>query len=307
MAGADAGGPIVMAVVVTHNRLDMLRQCVEALRTQTRRPDRLIVVDNASEQDTASWLAAQSDLMHVRQDNLGSSGGQYTGIRIACDQGADWVWCMDDDTCPLPEALEKLLDTPQLHEPDTVFLASVAEWRDGSVHEHNRPNWHFHPLPDARLAPDQPPASITGNTFVSLLLRIKAVRQFGLPLKDFFIWYDDAEYTTRLSRRGKGYVVPASRVQHLTPGNVQEPLDLNSPGSYFKHWYGLRNMMVFHRRRPAPKILIPGYLAWNFSRYAVRLWHRPKGWKLIGRMLRGLFWFPRVTFPDAPVGTASKR
>ena len=40
------------------------------------------------------------------------------------------------------------------------------------------------------------------------------MRQFGLPIAEFFIWSDDWEYTRRISRAKPCYVIPASRVVH---------------------------------------------------------------------------------------------
>ena len=48
----------VCAVVVTHNHLDLLRECLTALHAQTRAVDDILVVDNASDDGTAEMLSA---------------------------------------------------------------------------------------------------------------------------------------------------------------------------------------------------------------------------------------------------------
>jgi rhamnopyranosyl-N-acetylglucosaminyl-diphospho-decaprenol beta-1,3/1,4-galactofuranosyltransferase len=70
----------IAAVVVTRNRLALLQECVAALRAQTRKPDVIYIIDNASDDGTADWLKGQGDLTVIRQENLGSSGGQYAGV-----------------------------------------------------------------------------------------------------------------------------------------------------------------------------------------------------------------------------------
>ena len=82
----------VAAVVVTYNRLELLRQCVEALRAQTTVCD-ILIVDNASTDGTAQWLASQPDL-HYRNtgSNLGGAGGFNCGMRWAVEAGYDYVW-----------------------------------------------------------------------------------------------------------------------------------------------------------------------------------------------------------------------
>src|SRR5947207_1705698 len=103
--------PRVCAVIVTYNRLGLLKDALAAVRHQSRRPDTIIVVDNGSSDGTGLWLAAQTDAaFHViTQPNLGGSGGFYTGMLAAYETGADWLWCMDDDTIPDRDCLVQIL------------------------------------------------------------------------------------------------------------------------------------------------------------------------------------------------------
>ena len=81
---------MICAVVVTRDRLALLQQCIEALRAQTRRPDRVLVVDNASSDGTAAWLAGQADVETLRlEENLGGAGGFHAGLSRAHADGAE--------------------------------------------------------------------------------------------------------------------------------------------------------------------------------------------------------------------------
>ena len=90
----------ITAVVVTYNRKELLRRCVEHLRGQTRALDNIIVVNNGSTDGTKVWLDEQTDLDVIHQENVGGSGGFYRGIQYAYEKGYDWIWCMDDDVYP---------------------------------------------------------------------------------------------------------------------------------------------------------------------------------------------------------------
>ena len=75
----------VMAVVVTFNRLDLLKQCVEALRAQTA-PCHILIVDNASTDGTGQWAASQAGLSYRSTgSNLGGAGGFNRGMRWAAE------------------------------------------------------------------------------------------------------------------------------------------------------------------------------------------------------------------------------
>ena len=101
----------VTALVVTFNRAALLARVLDALDAQTRPPDTIVVVDNASADETRAVLAARPDVQHVRLDrNTGSSGGFSAGIRHALAGPATHLWIMDDDAIPAPDALALLLD-----------------------------------------------------------------------------------------------------------------------------------------------------------------------------------------------------
>ena len=69
----------VIAVVVTYNRQSLLSECINALRSQTRRLDAILVVNNGSTDSTEEWLKKQSDVFFVSQKNVGSiSPADYT-------------------------------------------------------------------------------------------------------------------------------------------------------------------------------------------------------------------------------------
>ncbi|RYY64396.1 MAG: glycosyltransferase, partial [Chitinophagaceae bacterium] len=85
----------VIAVVVTYNRQQLLSQCIDALRSQTRRPDTILVVNNGSTDNTEDWLKIQKDIIFISQGNTGSAGGFHTAIQYAFKNGYTWTWCMD--------------------------------------------------------------------------------------------------------------------------------------------------------------------------------------------------------------------
>jgi len=209
----------IAAIVVTHNRLTLLKGCVEALKTQTRKLDEIIVVDNASTDGTGEWLATQAGITIIKQENLGSAGGQYAGIKTAFQHGHDWVWCMDDDTLPTAKALEALTECPYFIKEKAGFLACLSLWKDGSSHISNGTNpdmsydWR-HRVLDERCIP------VVSAAFVGIMFSRIAIQRVGFPLKEYFIWSDDVEYTLRVSREFRCYVVLDSKVYHQTKENV---------------------------------------------------------------------------------------
>ncbi len=234
---------MIWAVVVTRDRLALLRACLDALRAQSRRPDRILVVDNASSDGTAAFLAAQDDVTTLRlAENLGGAGGFHAGLERAHAEGAEWAWLMDDDTIPRPDALEALL---RPDDPGLLLRASVAVWKDGRLHPMNVPGIErerIEPLIEAaprRLLP------LRTSTFVSLLVHRGAIDRFGLPEARYFIWSDDIEYTARVTRGGgRMALVTDSVVEHRT---AAPHTAVTSTGDRF--YYHARNTLFMVRGR----------------------------------------------------------
>ena len=100
----------VIAVVVTYNRQFLLAQCISALKNQTRKIDKILVINNGSTDNTEAWLRSQPDIDFITQENVGGAGGFYTGIKTGYERKYNWIWLMDDDGYPKEDALEKLLE-----------------------------------------------------------------------------------------------------------------------------------------------------------------------------------------------------
>jgi rhamnopyranosyl-N-acetylglucosaminyl-diphospho-decaprenol beta-1,3/1,4-galactofuranosyltransferase len=212
--------PPVWAVVVTYNRRALLAECLAALERQTRPPDRLLVVDNASTDGTPEMIRDRHPAAEVMTlaANRGGAGGFAAGLAAAHAGGAEWAWIMDDDTIPSPTALQRLLEAPDPPpgHPRPLLLASRIEWSDGTLHPMNVPVFKRDPrLYLASCARGLLP--LRTATFPSLLVHRAAVDRFGLPPAEFFVWSDDLEYTARILRREPlGYLVPGSVAEHRT-------------------------------------------------------------------------------------------
>ena len=104
----------ITAVIVTYNRVELLRKSVAHLLAQSRKPDSILIVDNASSDETEAFccelMKERKEIEYLRLlENTGGAGGFYTGIKVAIKRGADYIWGMDDDAFAQREALEKIV------------------------------------------------------------------------------------------------------------------------------------------------------------------------------------------------------
>src|SRR5262245_55495105 len=134
----------VTAVVVTYNRRHLLLESLAAVLAQSRAPDAVIVVDNASEDGTADAVRkafAGVQLAELAR-NSGGAGGLAAGMALALAGAADLIWLMDDDTVPEPGALAALLaarDQMAAQARPPALIASRVLWTDGRAHPLNTP------------------------------------------------------------------------------------------------------------------------------------------------------------------------
>ena len=282
------------AVVVTYNRLALLHKCIEKLHAQTA-PCDILVVNNASTDGTGPWLTAQeaAGVLMARDtgENLGGAGGFNKGIRWAVEDGYEYLWLMDDDCLPEPDALEKLLEADRLLDGNYGWLSSVALWTDGSVCSMNIQRKTPYQDIDGFVSPL---TSCVMASFVSLFLRAETVRAFGLPIKEFFIWSDDWEYTRRISRKMPCYAAAESRVVHAMKSNTVVNIATDTPERLERYRYFYRNDVYLYRREG-----LKGWLwllakdAWH-SAQVIRRGKLPR-LRVIWRGFRdGLGFFPKV-------------
>jgi GT2 family glycosyltransferase len=205
-------------VVVTYNRRDLLERCLDHLERQSQRPDGILVVDNASSDGTAEFLARRDRVDVLRlEDNLGGAGGFERGIERAHAEGYEWLWLLDDDTLAEERCLETLLAGVARAPRRPTVMTSVVRWRDSTLHPMNRPWLRLVPRGRFAEAAAAGLAPIRAATFVSTMVHRDAVERHGLPPGHYFVWLDDIQYTARILREGHGYIVPESTAVHWTP------------------------------------------------------------------------------------------
>ncbi len=247
----------IAAVVVTYNRKDYLLRCVAALEAQHYPALDILVIDNASTDGTAQAMQplAQAGRVVYRNTgkNLGGAGGFQYGMRIAVEAGYDYLWVMDDDCIPETDALAALLEADGRLQGEYGFLSSVAYWRDGSL---CRMNIQKTGLRSKIKDITTPLVPVIMATFVSAFFPAERVQEVGLPIKEFFIWSDDLEYTRRLSLRYPCYVVSGSRVLHDMQHNDRVNIVTDTPQRLERYRYLYRNEVYVYRRE--------GWRGWSY-------------------------------------------
>ena len=309
--------PKVCAVVLTYNRRDLLDECLQTIAAQTHHCDRIVVVDNASSDGTAEMVArrwaGRVDL-HVVGTNIGAAGGFNLGMRLAYQTGADYIWAMDDDVLPEPDALATLLDAARLLDARGIspaFLTSLARAPGGEVTNvpevDRRPNaLAYENWPDL-LSHGLVP--VTRAAFVSNLFPRATFARHGLPIAGMFIWGEDSEFTWRITRDRPGYVVGASRALHVRQlAGVLDIRTERNPARIAYHFHRIRNDVFMKRRFEGPRSvarLIRRHLKLAFQLGRARDFAKAR--IVLQALLAGLSFDPPIEAADAPCMVAGIR
>jgi rhamnopyranosyl-N-acetylglucosaminyl-diphospho-decaprenol beta-1,3/1,4-galactofuranosyltransferase len=263
----------VIAVVTTYNRKDLLLECLNALLGQTHPLTAIIVIDNASSDDTrASLLSAgfldNKIVKYVRlHENTGGAGGFYAGVKLASEIYSGWFWLMDDDAKPHCQALEELVGC-KCHKANiygsTALDGERLSWPNGIIHSANCGKPVYKRVVFYKDLPAL--AEVAFLPFLGFFIHSDLVSKIGLPDGNYFLAADDVEYCFRARRLGaKFYMVSNSIIYH--PPALDYAINLLWIKIWclklapWKRYYDTRNRLLLSKKHEGVKFYfktIPG-------------------------------------------------
>ncbi|MBI3260443.1 MAG: glycosyltransferase family 2 protein [Ignavibacteriae bacterium] len=236
----------IAAIVVTYNRLSLLKETVAGLLSQTRLPDAIIIVNNSCTDGTLEWLESLQNITIITQGNIGGAGGFATGLEYCFKHGFDWIWCMDDDVVAMPDCLEKMLNFSS----DSLIRAPFRFESGNSALPQDTLEFNFtNPFKSlwkrmftAKDIENVTSVSAEGLTFEGPIVNRKVIDSIGLPDAGFFIFADDSDFFIRAHKHGyTGEIILSSRMQRMIPYTLRK----SAP---WKQYYELRNIIILDMR-----------------------------------------------------------
>jgi GT2 family glycosyltransferase len=180
--------------------------CLDSLASLDYPNYRVLVVDNGSTDDSVTRIRAAHPEVSIMETgrNLGFSGGCNVGMRHALEEGADYIWLLNNDTTVDPHALASMVAVaeadPGVGAVGSIFYyldnpKDIQAWGGGRVcFWSGRTRHHLGPVPSARLH---------YLTAASILLRRRALEAVGLLDENtFFMYWEDTDFSFRLRKAG---------------------------------------------------------------------------------------------------------
>jgi rhamnosyltransferase len=254
----------IASVTVAYNGAEVLQPHLDALKRQTQKIDEIVVVNNASTDDTLDLLAAKFPEVTVL--NLSANGGVGGGFAVGLDYAAvtkkyDWVWLFDQDSVPAGDGLELLLAGLQHLNGDAASIAILAPVCAPLGTKMFCPGllWKGGRRVPAPVDSAQPVTLVDLVISSGSLVRREAIEAVGLPRADFFMDFVDYEHCLRMRRHGfKIAVVRDSHLDHV----LGDPSTFNILG-HTAHWTDHAPWRVYYMTRNEVFTIWQYYSKWR--------------------------------------------
>jgi len=247
-------GKNIDVVIVTFNRLEKLKHCLDCYDKQTVPFRNLIIVNNCSTDGTKEFLIVYKDLEHkfnihlINLDrNIGGSGGFHCGQEYAQTLSPDWILLADDDAYADSNLIKKFNDfINDVDVSDVSAICTAVKRVDGSIDlTHRQVNDKLFTLTVGRNAPEnyyeKSFFEVDFLTYVGSFLNTSVLKKAGIGRSDFFIYCDDTEHSVRLRKNGRIICVPELFYIHDS-GQVTAAID-HSLLATWRDYYAWRNVI----------------------------------------------------------------
>jgi GT2 family glycosyltransferase len=280
---------IAVAIVTYSDRAELLSQVLDGVFAQTEeaRIGCVVVCDNGAGQSTKDFLSsvgAREPKLRVitLPENTGSAGGYAKAIKAAVDSGCEYIWCLDDDNQPAPDALEQLLLALESVKPGAALLSLredrpqyILRANGGSVKDtfgrpHSFLGFSVLDIPkkissrilknfsnDTFEIHSEKPIPVPYAPYGGFFFKAKHLSQVGLPNEALYLYGDDHEFTARFVVKGYPiYLVPRSLIKdlerswhrdriHASRWGSQQLLSDGEESKMERLYYSVRNRAFF--------------------------------------------------------------
>jgi GT2 family glycosyltransferase len=244
--------PLVTTVILNWNGIDDTRACLESLRKARYANNRVLIVDNASENDEAAQLEKEfaGFIEMIRNaGNLGFAGGANVGMRRALEAGSDYVLLLNNDVTVEAGFLDAMVEAATKYKrlaalsPRAYFMEQpgVIYSTGGSVNL-----WTGVARQIGRGEKDEGQFERAARRDYAdglcMLIPVLALNAVGLLDEEYFAYWEETDWCIRARDKGlRCYYVPEAKVWHKAERSQEASDEFN--------YYYRRNALMFVRKR----------------------------------------------------------
>lgn len=253
-------------IIVTYNRLELLKECIACVENQDLKFDNVVIVDNKSNDGTTEYLKQFEDKYHIvfESNNGGGAKGFKDGIEyVHKNLNTDWLLLIDDDAMLSANYLDEINKFACANRDCQALSGSVITNGEIDITHRKRVasgrDYKF--VPVSLNEYDKPSFKYDLSSFCGLIFQTSLISIIGYPKEEYFIWFDDTEYSLRIRRVTCIENVNSAKLNHKTKIN-SGTVELNWRG-----YYGIRNGGDVIKRYGTPNQLYRYKRRVRISRY----------------------------------------
>jgi GT2 family glycosyltransferase len=246
--------PLVATIILNTNRRDDTLACLASLQQSLYTENKIIVLDNHSTDGSVDAISAKYPAVQIvsLDKNLGYAGNNNVGINMALDQGADWVFVLNEDTILDPDCITDLMEVGQAEPKIGVLGPMVYHYDEPDIIQSAGgmlgPYWESIHLAKNEKDTGQfdSPHQVEWISGCAIMVKREAIEMVGTIDERFFYYWEETEWCVRIGKAGWRIVhVPAARLWHK---GVQRDYHPKPSVTY----YGTRNHLLMLAKHHAP-------------------------------------------------------
>lgn len=241
--------PKVFIIILNYNGKDILLDCLDSVYKLKYPNLEVVVVDNNS--SDGSFLSARQRFSRFHfiknSKNLGFAGGNNVAIRWVLEKMADYIFLLNNDALIEKDSLKKMIELAEKDEKGGVFSPVIYEGKNkGKVwFSGGRIDWlkmrTIHRVRNIKHV-TQKRNTTSYVTGCAMLVKKEVFKKVGLLDDDFFLYYEDADFSYRAKKAGFGLrIIPQASVFHFEKSS-QNPNKV--------YWLVYSGLLFFKKNTP---------------------------------------------------------
>lgn len=274
--------PRVGIIIVNYNGADDTKGCLDSLSRIDYADYEIILVDNASSDASFILSEIHKNFPKVKilalPKNLGFAGGNNAGIKLALDNGARYVLLLNNDTIVAPDFLEKMVGVGESDKNIGFVGAKIyyfsdknRVWFNGGEFSWTGGGKH---IQNGKIDTNPVDTQIKDTSYITgcaLLAKKEVIEKIGLLTEDYFMYYEDIDWSLRAQKAGyRTVVAPAAHIWHKISRSASKM------GAPTIHYYHIRNALILTQKHAPPltKALVYTWSIYHYLKQTAKLMFR---------------------------------